>query len=124
MSDTANVSGLLKQRGIKYGDFLLRARIAQALMDIVARTPGWQDMQPDQRQALVEIFGKVARMCNGDPHYPENWVDIEGYARLVRVRLEEEGPVQSGTAPTSLGVLPKLLRKFEEQTTQPSEASQ
>lgn len=42
-------------------------------------------------EALEMIAHKIARICNGDPNYADNWVDIAGYATLVANRLEKEG---------------------------------
>lgn len=114
MSKLSNVTEMLAARGSRYGGYASQVAISTALVRAVEGTPGWADMQDDQRQALREIFTKVARMCNGDPHYPDNWVDIEGYARLVRVRLEEEGPPEAPPAPPASSEFPKLLQQFVE----------
>lgn len=119
-SKNTNISEMLQARGSRYGGYFAQVTISTALVKAVENTPGWADMQDDQRQALREIFTKIARMCNGDPHYPDNWVDIEGYARLVRVRLEEEGPPVVQLASPSSSEFPKLLQKFEVQSTQQS----
>jgi hypothetical protein len=50
-------------------------------------TEQWQDLAPDQREALEMIQHKVARILNGDPSYHDSWHDIAGYATLVADRL-------------------------------------
>lgn len=113
MSNLTNVTEVLKERGAKYGQFYMHAKIAQGLKDIVWDQPGWVELEADQKQALEVIFDKVARILNGDPNYPDNWVDIEGYARLVRVRLEDEAQDRAEKVLSSEGGLPKLLRISE-----------
>lgn len=88
------VDATLSERGARYGDFTDRARIAEALHGILTGdTPAgkfntsWGTMKPFQRQALRVIVDKLARICNGDPDYVDNWHDIQGYAKLVEERL-------------------------------------
>lgn len=120
-----SVEATLQERGARYGNFMEHAVIAQALLDILRGSPGWEEMAPDQRQALGAICDKLGRMANGDPHYIDNWQDIAGYATLVRHRLEEDAELPvAGAARVSSVRLPKLLRKSESPSTQSSEASQ
>lgn len=42
----------------------------------------------DRGQSLEMIQHKVARILNGDPDYPDSWIDIAGYAQLVADRLQ------------------------------------
>jgi hypothetical protein len=35
------------------------------------------------------IIHKIGRIVTGNPDVPDHWLDIEGYARLVRDRLGE-----------------------------------
>lgn len=102
------VKSVLNERGARYGDFTDHARLAQQLVDamrlhevpaineltfIKTRRP-WDELSSVQRQALTVIADKQARILNGDPNYDDNWIDIQGYARLVQERLP-----QSGTSP-------------------------
>lgn len=115
-----NIDQTLEERGKRYGDFMGHALIAQALLDVIEKMPSWAYMEADQKQCLRAFADKVGRIGNGDPHYPDNWHDIAGYATLVYCRLQE------GVASIPLGTseLPELLRKFEDQSKQSSEASQ
>ena len=81
------VEQTLAERGERYGDFTDHANIAQGLQDVMRATPGWTTMPATHRQALTVIAHKVARILNGDPYYPDNWHDVQGYARLVEERL-------------------------------------
>lgn len=106
------VKAVLNQRGERYGDFTNHAQIAQDLQDVlrgkltsivedgtaaelnVFASFGWRNLSKVQRQALTVICDKLARIISGDPNYDDNWIDIQGYARLVQERLP-----QSGTSP-------------------------
>ena len=82
-----NIESTLAERGNRYGSFEHHAEIAQNLQDVMRDTDGWQQLAPDQRQALTVIADKIARMLNGDPTYRDNWHDIVGYAKLVDDRM-------------------------------------
>lgn len=97
-----NIQDTLNERGSRYGDFSVHARIAQALQDDMRCTEGWQRLNDSQRQALTVIADKIARILSGDPNYADNWHDIQGYARLVEERL----PVQEVTGDGSGEALP------------------
>ena len=84
------VDHTLSERGARYGSFLSHANIAQALKRVMWTTSNWGDMAFDQQQALEVIADKVARILNGDPNYTDNWHDIQGYAKLVEDRLNNE----------------------------------
>jgi len=83
----SNVAATLAERGNRYGDFSDNAHISQDLKAICENTTGWAKANQVQREGLVMILQKIARICNGDPSYADNWHDIQGYARLVEERL-------------------------------------
>lgn len=84
------VEKTLAERGSRYGSFETHASIAQSLQDVMRAQPGWNVLADDQRQALTVIADKIARVLNGDPNYPDNWHDIQGYAKLVEDRLNRD----------------------------------
>jgi hypothetical protein len=88
------VKDTLKERGENYGEFLSQARITQALKHVARATPGWNKMRADNREALDMIFHKIARILNGNPDYADSWHDIQGYARLVEERIQNETEVE------------------------------
>jgi len=99
---TDKLSETLKERGGRYGEFRDQAIIAVGLKNIIryewsddlltlSVRPGWVRMEPYQQHALEIIIDKMARIINGDPNYLDSWLDIAGYATLVRERLEKEG---------------------------------
>lgn len=77
----------LEERGTRYGDFTVHARIAQNLQLVMQDKSGWGHLSSVQRQALTVIADKIARILSGDPDYRDNWHDIQGYAKLVEDRL-------------------------------------
>ena len=82
-----DVQTTLHERGARYGDFTDHARIAQKLQDSMRFHTNWGGLSDVQKQALTVIADKIARILAGDPDYPDNWHDIQGYARLVEERL-------------------------------------
>lgn len=77
----------LTEREQRYGDFTDVAVTAQALQDTMRAAPGWDRLDPVQRQGLTAIADKIGRILSGDPNYPDNWHDIAGYATIVEQRL-------------------------------------
>lgn len=88
-----SIEETLQERGNRYGDFAIHARISQRIQVAMRHTyePGWDGLSDMQRQALTVIADKIARILSGDPNYGDNWHDIQGYARLVEDRLPAEG---------------------------------
>lgn len=84
------VKKVLAERGSRYGRFIDQAAISVALKRVMAASPNWQDLSPDQREALEMNAVKVSRILTGDPNYIDNWVDMSGYAQLVVNRLIED----------------------------------
>jgi hypothetical protein len=87
---TQSTDAMLAERGLRYGAFKDHATIAQALKDVMRATPGWDRLEPDQKESLEMILHKIARVLNGDPGYVDNWTDLAGYPRLVEKRLQGE----------------------------------
>lgn len=83
----SDISATLAERGSRYGVFIDHATIVQDIMAVMTTTTGWRGLKPDQKQALTVIADKIGRILNGDPHYIDNWHDIQGYAKLVEDRL-------------------------------------
>ena len=84
------VDATLTERGKRYGVYIGQAQISQALQDVMRSTSGWARMPADARDALMLIGSKIARALNGDPDYADNWHDIQGYAKLVEDRINQE----------------------------------
>ncbi|WP_205012742.1 DUF6378 domain-containing protein [Nitrosomonas sp. HPC101] len=84
-----SIEDTLAERGSRYGDFSVHARIAQALQNVMRyhTCDNWHNLSYVQKQALTVIADKIARILSGDPNYADNWHDIQGYARLAEERL-------------------------------------
>lgn len=101
--NTLSIEETLAQRGSRYGDFSDHAGLAQGLLFRLQtfnkpdtgmiegfRVPWRHDLNDVQRQAITVIMDKIARILSGDPNYDDNWIDIQGYAKLVQDRLPKE----------------------------------
>ncbi len=88
----SDVSATLAERGARYGDFRVHARIAHAIQDVMRDTGNWAQMAPAHKQALTVIADKIARILSGDPEYLDNWHDIQGYAKLAEDRCARVHP--------------------------------
>lgn len=87
------IDATLAERGNRYnlhGTYADHAHLTQSMKDCVREHKGWQYVPDDMREAIDMILHKIARVVNGNPHYKDNWVDIEGYAKLVSRELIEE----------------------------------
>lgn len=75
-------------RESSHGSFVARSEVAQRLQAEMRGTGGWAKLTAPQRQALVEISGKISRiLCGGDANNPDHWHDIAGYATLAEESL-------------------------------------
>lgn len=85
-----DVDAILDERASTYGSFATQAKIAQRLKTVAHTAAGEQGkiFAHDQAEALDMIFGKIARIVNGDPNHLDSWIDIAGYAMLVADRLQ------------------------------------
>lgn len=85
-----SVENTLAERGSRYGTFKQHAKIAQALQDVMREEANWAYLEADERQALVTISDKIARILNAPAGtlYSDSWHDIAGYALLVDKRLK------------------------------------
>jgi len=84
----SEISDTLKERGSDYGLFLDQAEITQNLKSVMRATRNWHKLDPDMKEALEMTVHKIARILNGNVYKVDSWFDIEGYIKLVRVRIE------------------------------------
>ena len=78
----------LKDRQTKYGEFTENAVISQDIKKLYRTQPNfYEELAPDQQEALDIIASKISRILTGNPNYPDNWHDIQGFAKLVENRL-------------------------------------
>tara|TARA_R110000751_G_scaffold15768_6_gene50735 strand:+ start:9001 stop:9258 length:258 start_codon:yes stop_codon:yes gene_type:complete len=79
----------LDAREKTHGDFGDVSAIAQAIKQAM-REPA-KRLDPDEREALEMIATKMARiLCGKARASVDSYLDIEGYARLVRERIGNE----------------------------------
>lgn len=83
----STVDKTLEERGNRYGEFDLHAKITQNIKRAMADSDNWATLPDDMKEALEMIAHKVGRILNGDPNYHDSWHDIIGYTRLVEQRL-------------------------------------
>lgn len=106
------IDNVLAERGKRYGDFADHAVIAQDLQDVMRRAgvkvcgESWDKLSAVQKQALTVIADKIARILSGDPNYDDNWIDIQGYAKLAQDRLPKQGELFPNDRPQIVKVLP------------------
>lgn len=79
----------LEARGNRYGEFKENAEVAQKLKAVFRESRNWEYLEPYQQEALDIIASKISRLLSGDPNYPDNWHDIQGFAKLVEDRLSK-----------------------------------
>ena len=77
----------LKERAKTHGHFCDVATSAQVIKSEINRA---DHLDFTQIEALDMIATKIARILHGNPNERDHWLDIEGYARLVRLELEGE----------------------------------
>ena len=85
-----SIEATLKERGSRYGDFSMHAKITQRLKAEMRNSPNWLELDMNQKEALEMIAHKIGRILNGDPEYADPWHDIAGYAKLVEDELESD----------------------------------
>ena len=77
----------LKERAKTHGHFCDVATSAQVIKSEINRA---DHLDFTQIEALDMIATKIARILHGNSNEPDHWLDIEGYARLVRLGLEDK----------------------------------
>lgn len=91
MSD--DVDKILSERGAQYnlnGGYPDHAELTQAMKNACRNHRGWATVPSMMQESIDMILHKIARVINGNPYYPDNWVDIEGYSRLISRELEKK----------------------------------
>ena len=81
------LDAILAQRNTIHGDFTDDAQTAQALKYIMRQGKNWEEMPPFAREALDQMQTKIGRILAGDWRHPDHWKDLQGYPRLVELRL-------------------------------------
>ena len=90
---TSKVDATLKQRGSVYntnGTYDDHAALTQGMKELCRGHAGWNKVHPPAKEAIDMILHKIARVINGSSTYKDNWVDVEGYSRLVSRNLKDK----------------------------------
>jgi len=82
-----DLTAVLADRKSVHGEFNDHARITQELKHVMHSEKGWDGLSSVKREALEMIQHKIGRILAGNSDHADHWLDIEGYARLVRERL-------------------------------------
>lgn len=88
-----DIDKTLEKRSKRYnlnGTYEDHATLTQNLKTCARSHKGWNTLTSGMQETVDMIFHKIARIINGDPKYKDNWVDIEGYAKLVSRELKDE----------------------------------
>lgn len=110
------IGDILNERAQRYGEFSELAEISQNLKVSIGSNAGFNALASDQQEALEMICHKIARILNGDPNYPDSWLDIAGYAKLVADRLAEDGAAADAETEAQLATLRGIAAKAEAET--------
>ena len=87
----SEITGVLQQRGERYGSYRCVAWTSQSLKDTIRNSFNVKNNSLEwyQLESLDLICNKLARILNGDPNYRDSWLDIAGYAQLVVDELDK-----------------------------------
>lgn len=81
------MSDLLDERAKTHGAFYNVASMAQELKDAMRRGRNWKVLDDTERETLEMIASKIGRILAGNPHEPDHWRDVAGYATLIERAL-------------------------------------
>ena len=81
---------IIDERAKTHGDFYDVAMTAQALKDVLRRGKNWTLLDDAERETLEMISSKISRILSGNPHEPDHWRDIAGYATLIERGLTHD----------------------------------
>jgi len=96
------IEDILRERGNRYGSYTKHSTAKESLTNVLETLPNWHNASPIARQGAIMICDKLARAFNGDFSYSDNWVDIQGYAKLVENFFANEYVVVKDLAPKDL----------------------
>jgi hypothetical protein len=74
---------LIAERQGTHGVFRENTVYMQAHKDLMRAQPGWEKLEPWQKEALDMFAHKIGRILHGDPNYKDHWDDLVGYAKRV-----------------------------------------
>ena len=97
------MSDLLDEREKTHGAFYNVASMAQELKDAMRRGRNWKVLDDTERETLEMIASKIGRILAGNPHEPDHWRDVAGYATLIERALTACSASEGGPTPRPAG---------------------
>jgi len=85
-----DVQETLDERANMYGDYRDVSRVSQSIKGAMWGMVDRDALPAYQRESLDMMATKMARIVCGNSNDVDHWLDIEGYARLVRDILEKD----------------------------------
>lgn len=82
-----NVDDVILERRSTHGPFQPQFAFAQTLKLHWRSTPNWDQLSGVQREVLEMVATKISRILYGNPHEPDHFADMAGYARLAELSL-------------------------------------
>lgn len=74
----------IPNRDHQHGGMEAVGHLAQAIKAHMRTGRNWHLLGPSHREALDMIAHKLSRILSGaDPHDPQHWEDVAGYAQAV-----------------------------------------
>ena len=84
-----DINSILNEREQTHGSFKDFSKINQELKGVLHSCATWNSLSDRQKEALEMIMYKVSRIMNGKADYPDHWLDVAGYATLIKNELEK-----------------------------------
>lgn len=83
---------IIPDRDHQHGGMEAVGDISQFIKMAMRDGKNWEDLTHGEQEALDMIAHKIARILSGaDPHDPEHWTDLAGYAHAA-MRGREDQP--------------------------------
>ena len=83
----SEVREILIERGKTHGSFTTYSSISSRLQ-LAMGVDELDKYDEVEKQAILMILSKLARIANGDTTHKDHWLDIGGYSQLVVDHLE------------------------------------
>ena len=90
-SDLMDSSNSIPNRDHQHGGMEAVGQLSQSIKISIHAGINWHMLTPGEQEALDMIAHKIGRILSGnDPHDPEHWTDLAGYAHAAMRRREAE----------------------------------
>ena len=81
---TPSMTPKIPNRDEQHGGIEAVGQLAQNMKGTLRAGANWHRLTPGEREALDMIAHKIARILSGgDPHDPQHWEDVAGYAHAA-----------------------------------------